>query len=255
MKNLVSNQASTTQTNTQTTMNSNLPSRCIAFNGMRRIAIGSFAEVAVQTKRLVDGNRHDAILVFDADTSDLLEIDTRGSLSDVAQRYAVTSSADRAASTDRTASPVRSVDVASAVSVQMPVDEAMSAQPLPELARARGRPRLGVVAREVTLLPRHWDWLNSQPGGASVALRKLVEEARRSHAGRDFARKSREAAYKFMSPIASGLDSFEEAARALFANDRARFVALLADWPVDVRDHAVALAHNSFVAQSPTPKE
>src|ERR1700690_3457045 len=45
--------------------------------------------------------------------------------------------------------------------------------------RGPGRPRLGVVAREVKLLPRHWDWLASQPGGASVALRKLVEEARR----------------------------------------------------------------------------
>ncbi len=236
-------------------LNPDMPSRCIAFNGMRRIAIGSFAEVAVQTKRLVDGKRHDAILVFDADTSDLLEIDTRGSLADVAKRYAATAVPASTASTDPATSPDPSVKVASAESVQMPVDEAGSILPPVEAARSRGRPRLGVVAREVTLLPRHWDWLNAQPGGASVALRKLVEEARRSHAGRDFTRKSREAAYKFMSPIASGLDSFEEAARALFANDQARFVALLADWPVDVREHAVALAHNSFVAQSPTSKE
>src|ERR1700739_3037247 len=50
----------------------------------------------------------------------------------------------------------------------------------PDAETARpGRPKLGVVAREVTLLPRHWDWLATQPGGGSVALRKLVGEARR----------------------------------------------------------------------------
>lgn len=207
-------------------MPTNFHRRCIAFNGMRRIAVGGFAEIAVEVKRLIDGNRHGAILVFDADTSDLLEIDTRGSVADVAQRYA----------------PARS-------------EEGVALPEPAEVARTRGRPRLGVVAREVTLLPRHWEWLNTQPGGASVALRKLVEEARRSHAPRDVARKSRDAAYKFMSPIASSLESFEEVARALFAGDGVRFATLLSEWPVDVREHALALAHQSFVALSSTPQE
>jgi len=108
--------------------------------------------------------------------------------------------------------------------------------------RGRGRPRLGVVAREVTLLPRHWDWLSSQPGGASVALRKLVEEARRTSGDADRTRASQEAAYRFMSAVAGNLPGFEEATRALFACDRRRFSDLVATWPEDVRDYAVKLA-------------
>jgi hypothetical protein len=106
----------------------------------------------------------------------------------------------------------------------------------------RGRPRLGVVAREVTLLPRHWEWLATQPGGASVALRKLVEAARRDLTGRDERRQAQERAYHFMSAMAGDLPGFEEAARALFAHEATRFAALIAPWPRDVREHALQLA-------------
>jgi len=108
--------------------------------------------------------------------------------------------------------------------------------------RGRGRPKLGVVAHEVTLLPRHWDWLSSQPGGASVAIRKLVEEARRSSGDRDRKRAAQEAAYRFMSAMAGNLPGFEEAVRALFADDLRRFSGLIASWPEDVRDYATKLA-------------
>ena len=84
--------------------------------------------------------------------------------------------------------------------------------------------------------------MNAQPGGASVALRKLVDEARRINGGKDKARAAREAAYYFMSAMAGDLPGFEEAARALFADDRQRFQPLIAAWPGDVRDHAVKLA-------------
>jgi hypothetical protein len=114
--------------------------------------------------------------------------------------------------------------------------------------RGRGRPRLGVMAKEVTLLPRHWDWLSLQPGGASVALRKLVDEARRTTGDRDRVRAAQEAAYRFMSAIAGNLPGFEEATRALFAYDRRRFAELIADWPEDVREFAVRLA---FADQKP----
>lgn len=114
--------------------------------------------------------------------------------------------------------------------------------------RGRGRPRLGVVAKEVTLLPRHWDWLSSQPGGASVALRKLVEEARKNSGDADRIRAAQEAAYAFMSAIAGNLPGFEEAIRALFAYDRRRFSDLVAKWPEDVRDYAIQLA---FADQNP----
>jgi hypothetical protein len=115
-------------------------------------------------------------------------------------------------------------------------------------ARGPGRPKLGVVAREVTLLPRHWDWLASQPGGASVALRKLVEEARKTRGDADRRRSAQEAAYRFMSAIAGDLPGFEEAARSLFAYDRRRFGEMVAAWPEDVRDHAIKLAFSDLEA-------
>ena len=107
-------------------------------------------------------------------------------------------------------------------------------------------PELGVVAREVTLLPRHWDWLAGQPGGASVTLRKLVEQARKDNEGKDRLRRAREAAYRFLSAMAGNLPGFEEAARALFAGHRDRFAAVVAPWPQDVREHAVKLAARGF---------
>ena len=112
----------------------------------------------------------------------------------------------------------------------------------PPVTPRRGRPSLGVEAREVTLLPRHWEWLGIQSGGASVALRKLVEEARRSSADKDRIRKAHERAYHFMSAMAGDLPGFEEGIRALFANDQAKFKQLISNWPEDIRDHARRLA-------------
>jgi hypothetical protein len=115
----------------------------------------------------------------------------------------------------------------------------LAALPAP-VVRGRGRPKLGVTAREVTLLPRHWEWLAAQPGGASVALRRLVENARRSDAAR--ARAAQEAAYRFINAIAGDQPGYEEALRALFANDLAGFAQRIAAWPPDIRSHALNLA-------------
>jgi uncharacterized protein len=114
-----------------------------------------------------------------------------------------------------------------------------------------GRPRLGVVAREVTLLPRHWDWLARQPGGASAALRRLVDEARRANAGRDAQREATERAYRFMSAIAGGFPGFEEASRALFAHDAEAFSRHTTPWPPDVQAHARWLARDAFTTPHP----
>ncbi|KSB91296.1 hypothetical protein AS593_04835 [Caulobacter vibrioides] len=116
------------------------------------------------------------------------------------------------------------------------------AEPEPEAPRGRGRPKLGVVAREVTLLPRHWDWLAAQPGGASVALRKLVEAARRDAEAPDRQRRARDATYRFASAAAGDAPGFEAAMRALYAGDREGFEAGLAQWPADVAAYARALA-------------
>ena len=115
-----------------------------------------------------------------------------------------------------------------------------------DATRGRGRPKLGVVAREVTLLPRHWDWLATQSGGASAAVRRLVDEARQASSQKDRLRQAKEYAYRFMSAMAGNEQGFEEATRALFANDTARFAEFTDGWPADVRDHARTLAARAF---------
>ena len=104
----------------------------------------------------------------------------------------------------------------------------------PPSAPLAGRPRLGVKAREVTLLPRHWDWLAAQPGGASASLRRLVEAASK---GAPDAKQRRDAVYNFMSHICGDRPGYEEALRALYRDDDAAFAALIAEWPADVRGH------------------
>jgi uncharacterized protein len=119
-----------------------------------------------------------------------------------------------------------------------------------EPPRLPGRPKLGVVAREVTLLPRHWEWLSGQPGGASVALRKLIDEARWTHSARDRVRRSQESAYRFISVMAGNAPGFEEASRALFARDPALFAQHMQTWPTDVREHATLLASDAMAASA-----
>src|SRR5580704_15980256 len=175
-----------------------------AFIGSRRLASGSLDQVAMAAKKAVDRGAQQPVLIYNDSTGHAIDIDSRGSDAEILARLA------------RPAPP--------------------------SLPRGRGRPRLGVIAREVTLLPRHWQWLSSQPGGASVAIRKLVETARRANQEIDERRRQQEAAYHFMSAMAGNLPNFEEAARALFANDHAGFIKLIDSWPSDVRDHAVKMA-------------
>lgn len=194
------------------------------FAGFRLVASGSRDEVTA----LLRARRDDApALVFDDCTGERLDLDLN---LDLELRPAAPVSAPEV-----TAEPA-----ANPTSVEpSPLHPATPAR---APARRVGRPRLGVVAREVTLLPRHWDWLNRQPGGASVALRKLVDEARRVQAGSDAVRAAREAAYRFMIAIAGDLPGFEEATRALFAGQQSRFESLLANWPGDLAAHARKLA-------------
>ena len=185
----------------------------IAFEGYRRLEVGEPGRVARAVKtRLLDGP--DApILVFDRSTGQQVDIDLRGSVDDVAAWVA---------------------RVVNHVPTPLP------REPEPD-RRGPGRKKLGVVAREVTLLPRHWEWLNRQPGGASAALRKLVDEARTRYAERDRNRDAQERTYRFLSAIAGNLPDFEEATRALFASDISRFVEVTMQWPEGIRDFAVEL--------------
>lgn len=185
-------------------MNDSQANEFTAFIGSRRLATGSLDQVALAAKKAVDRGTPQPVLIYNDHTGRAIDIDSRGSDAEVLARLAYPAP--------------------------------------PSTPRGRGRPKLGVVAREVTLLPRHWQWLGSQPGGASVAIRKLVETARRTNQEIDERRRRQEAAYHFMSAMAGNLANFEEASRALFANDPERFGDLVGSWPVDVRDHARKLA-------------
>lgn len=109
-----------------------------------------------------------------------------------------------------------------------------------------GRPKLGVVSREISLLPRHWEWLERQPNGISAALRRLVDEARKREPAKERARLARDATSRFMTAMAGDLPGYEEASRALFAVDAARFAQLVRRWPKDIRTHVERLAAPSF---------
>jgi hypothetical protein len=189
-----------------------------AFIGPQRLAAGPLAEVAIAVMQASCRPAAPPIIIFSDATGQPIDLDLRGTERDVVARLPQPAPDPEAAAEETAAEP-----------------------------RGRGRPKLGVVAREVTLLPRHWEWLGAQPGGASVALRKLVEEARRANGDADRARAARDAAYRFMSVMAGNLAGFEEASRALFADDRRRFVGLVADWPDDIRDHVVKLAFSDRV--------
>jgi hypothetical protein len=191
-----------------------VPKQFTAFIGHQRLASGPLAEVALAVMKASRKVEAEPIIIFDDGNGRSIDLDLRGTEQDIVARFPLP-----------------------AANLEVPADDLAAPEP-----RGRGRPRLGVVAREVTLLPRHWEWLGAQPGGASVALRKLVEEARRSSGDRDRSRAAREAAYHFMSTMAGNLPGFEEASRALFADDRRRFGDLIAGWPGDIRDHIVKLA-------------
>jgi hypothetical protein len=202
-------------------MNPGSDAAYIAFEGDRRIAVGDLHAVARAAKQMLDRRREASIAVFDGRSSAPVELDLRGSLDEVLARLPGVSGAPEANA---------------------------AASPAP---RGPGRPKLGVVAREITLLPRHWDWLARQPGGASVAIRKLVEQARRGGDGKDRIREAQEAAYRFMSVMAGNRPHYEDAIRALFAPDPAGFKKLIADWPADIRDHAARLAAAAFGREPP----
>ena len=208
---------------------------CAAFEDTHCIASGKLKDVALIAKTAVDRGAGSPtptpVLIFADATSEVIELDWRGTAEEFAARLAL-AVPDAWSETDAHAQS--GPDAEPDTSGQSP--------------RGRGRPRLGVIAREVTLLPRHWEWLGAQSGGASVALRKLVEVARRSSEVKDRVRLASAVGYKFMSTMAGHEPGFEEASRALFASDQARFEALISGWPIDVQTHLKKILVDAFLA-------
>lgn len=180
----------------------------VVFKGVERVAVGTRLEVALVAQRLLAQPQGDLVLIFDPHGRQV-DFDLTGGPDALTARLAPES-------------------------IQEPAP------------RGRGRPRLGVVPREVTLLPRHWDWLAGQPGGASVALRKLVETARRDSEGPDRIRGAREATYRFANVMAGDRPGYEAAIRALFAGDDAAFESQIATWPPDIAAQVRTFAAEAF---------
>jgi hypothetical protein len=184
--------------------------RYTAFAGTRWLAAGPLAEVALEVKALLARDPTATALIFDDSTGRAIDLDLRGSDDSVVQRL-----------------------------VDHPVHR-------PKAQLGPGRPTLGVVAREVTLLPRHWEWLAAQPGGTSIALRRLVDEARHASPVADRVRRAREATYRFMTAVAGDLPRYDEAIRALFAGDGAQYHAVIGDWPSGIQLYAGLLSQGAF---------
>ncbi|MEA4837340.1 MAG: DUF2239 family protein [Rhodospirillaceae bacterium] len=204
---------------------SNLLSKpCTAFHGQQRLLSAPLIEVALAVKAATEKDPSIMTLVFDDMTGRIVDLDLRGGKTDIIERLSrppQTAAGRYRPRSDEKPDPAK--------------DEISE-------PRGRGRPKLGVVSREVTLLPRHWEWLANQPGGASVVLRRLVEEARRSGGTRQQRRAAQEAAYHFMLAMAGDLPGYEEATRALFADDRPRLEEWVAAWPEDIRSYLLYLA-------------
>lgn len=182
-----------------------------AFDGVNRIAAGSLGEVVPDVQRYLARAPDAQLAIYSDDTGERLELDVRGTEAEALARLG-------------------------------PPAQVVPDDPAPPAPRGPGRPRLGVIAREVTLLPTHWEWLNAQPGGASAALRRLVDDARKANEAKEAARRAQEAAYRFMLAAGGDLPGCEEALRALFAGDPMQFEARLGMWPPDLRNHAIRLA-------------
>jgi hypothetical protein len=179
----------------------------VAFVGPRRVAAGRLEDILPGLKERFERDASELVLIFEVETGRQIDVDLRGSLEEVLERY------------------------------------------VPSAARGPGRPKLGVTSREVSLLPRHWDWLEEQPSGASAALRRLVEAEIKHEPGKERARRIRAALSRFLSAMAGDRPHYEEACRALFAGDTARFGALVERWPKDIREHAVQQAQAATAAE------
>lgn len=189
-----------------------------AFAGQRQIAAGD--QLAMSTAVIgwfdAGGDQTRPVLVFNDDSGAQIDFNFSGTLAEVRDR----------------------------LQAQQPppaVDDVVAEHADEGPRRGPGRPKLGVISREVSLLPRHWQWLQEQPGGLSAALRRLVDEARKGDQSGVQQRRRQEAAGRFMWSMAGDLEGFEEASRALYANDRPRLLAQMTTWPADIATHVTRL--------------
>lgn len=201
-----------------------LSKHCTAFEGHRLLLSGPLVEVALAVKSVIENHLSSVVLIFDDSTGRAIDVDLRGAKAEIIERLS------------------RPPQTFVGRHRPRPSEAPPSVKEEGSESKGRGRPKLGVVSREVTLLPRQWEWLAAQPGGASAVLRRLVDDARRNGAPQQKRRTAHEAAYHFMLAIAGDFAGYEEATRALFADDRPGLEQCIAGWPEDIRAHVVRLA-------------
>jgi hypothetical protein len=182
-----------------------------AFENHKILCRGNLNHVILKVKKRIDKGSNASLIIFSDNTGKSMDFNFHGSEEDVLKRLEVF---HKASETTESHGP--------------------------------GRPKLGVVSREVSLLPRHWEWLATQPGGASATLRKLVEEAKKKNASAHETKMIQERTYKFMSVMAGDLKGYEEALRALYRKDKKMFLSCIEEWPTDIREHSLELADSIF---------
>ncbi|MEY4239279.1 MAG: hypothetical protein RL339_1880 [Pseudomonadota bacterium] len=198
---------------TSLSSSSSLDRQCVAFAGGQLISRGALIEVALALRGWdrTDGPQP---LILDERTGEPVEVDLRGTPAEVVARLGAAS------------------------------DQAT------ERAPARpGRPKIGVIAREVTLLPRHWEWLAQQPGSASQVLRRLIDAQRGEEREMPLPPELQQNVYRFMSAIAGNFPGFEDVSRALFAGDIEGTIDAARAWPVDVQDHLRRMINRASMAE------
>jgi len=188
-----------------------------AFEGSELVFRGSLQHVVTKIKKRMGKTSHSEVLLFSDETGKLMDFNFHGTEKDVLKRLEVFSSVSDRHGKEESASPA-----------------------------GPGRPKLGVISREVSLLPRHWEWLAAQPSGSSATLRKLIEEAKKKSSGGATVKQLQERCYKVMSVLAGDLSGYEEALRSLYKKDEERFLVQIKEWPKDIRKHIAELARPVF---------
>ncbi|MBC7539648.1 MAG: DUF2239 family protein [Bacteriovorax sp.] len=182
-----------------------------AFDGHKLFGQGDLSEIVIKIKKQLGKSDNASIIIFSDNTGKVFDFNFQGTLSDVKKRL------DMYIQTE-----------------------------VPEVNAGAGRPKLGVISREISLLPQHWEWLATQPGGSSSTLRKLVDEAKKKTSGGPSIKQTQEIVHRFASAMAGDFEGFEEALRALYRKDKGLFHAQMKNWPEDIRDYIIELSKPVF---------
>ncbi|MBN21814.1 MAG: hypothetical protein CL678_11090 [Bdellovibrionaceae bacterium] len=173
-----------------------------AFDDKTLLVQGELDDVVIHIKKHLGKSENSSILIFSDSTGATIDFNFQGTKQDVLKRLDM---------------------------FRSPKQKSIPSGP--------GRPRLGVISREISLLPRHWEWLATQSGGASATLRRLVEEAQKKSSQQVSTKQIQERVYKVMSVLAGDLQGYEEALRALYKKDRKTFFSQIEIWPKDIKKY------------------